>query len=99
MPVTDIIPLLTAQAVGPVLPKGSTPRDRAEVVSQHNGGMPGVEVMLQKLLEIRGEMGGPDKMIAERNAPVREFHSPPVTYDGFANTPRRPPSSSIFLVA
>lgn len=98
MSVLDIIPPLVVHSVGQVLPKGM-PKDRGEIVSDALGGLPGVEIMLQKLLEIRGEMGGADKMIAERNASVREFHGAPITYDGFGNATRRPPSSTVFLVA
>lgn len=54
--------------------------------------------MLQKLLQIRGEIGGPDKAKAEREAPVRQFHGAPITYDGFGSA-RRPPAESVFLIA
>ena len=96
--VAAIIPTLTFQratvdAGGKI---GPVPQSRAEIITQ--GSPAGVEVMLQKLLEIRGEIGGPDKARAEREAPVREFHGAPVTYNGFS-TPRRPPAESIRLVA
>lgn len=74
---------------------GPVPRSRIELITQ--GAPAGIEVMLQKLLEVRGVIGGPDKARAEREAPVREFHGAPVTYDGFA-TPRRPPAESIRLI-
>lgn len=78
------------------LQTGGQPKSRAEIMSA--GQLPGAEVMLQKLLEVRGEIGGPDKAKAEREAPVRQFHGAPITYDGFGKTQRRPPAESINLV-
>lgn len=94
--VTDIIPPLPIERGTVTLSTGGMPKSRAEIVSE--GQMPGVETLLQKLLEVRGEIGGPDKAKAEREAPVREFHGAPITYDGFANVQRRPPAQSILLI-
>lgn len=96
--VTDLLQPLVAYSSPVVLPTGGQPRSRAEIVAANMGGIAGAEVMLQKLLEIRGKMGGADQARAEQEAPFREFKEPPVTYDGFAAV-RRPPTSSIFLVA
>lgn len=95
--VTDILPQLPVQralsAAGGV---SAVPRPPIEYVAQNAPA--GVEVMLQKLLEVRGVIGGPDKARAEREAPVREFHGAPVTYDGFSPS-RRAPTFSVYLVA
>ena len=95
--ITAIIPSLPIERASMTLSTGGMPKSRAEIVSE--GQLPGAETMLQKLLEVRGEIGGPDKAKAEREAPVREFHGAPITYDGFANAQLRPPAESIFLVA
>ncbi len=95
--ITDILPPLPVDKGTVTLSTGGQPRSRAEIVSE--GQLPGAETMLQKLLEVRGEIGGPDKAKAEREAPVREFHGAPITYDGFAKVQRRPPAESIFLIA
>lgn len=96
--VLAIIPQLPVQratltaggGVGPV------PQSRIEAITQ--GSPAGVEVMLQKLLEIRGDIGGPDTARARREASVPEFYGAPITYDGFS-MPRRPPTESVRLVA
>lgn len=96
MSVVDIIPRLPYEAVPLGLGIGVTPQSRAELVS---AGQPsGVETMLQKLLEVRGEIGGPDQAKAEREAPLREFHGAPITYDGFAQT-RMAPVMTVYLLA
>src|SRR5690606_1131529 len=95
--VTAILPQLPVQrglsAAGKL---SAVPRPPIETIAQ--GTPAGVEVMLQKLLEARGVTGGPDKAKAEREAPVREFHGAPVTYEGFSPS-RRPPPSIIYLLA
>lgn len=99
MAVTDIIPHLPSRSMTPTLPTGGQPRSRAEIVANASGSLPGAEIMLQRLLEVRGELGGPEKAKAERESPVREFHSPPVTYDGFGNASRKPPTMMIYAIA
>lgn len=99
MAVQDIIAKLPAQSMTPTLPTGGQPRSRAEIVANASGSLPGVEIMLQRLLEIQGEIGGPDKAKAEREASVREFHSAPITYDGFGNASRKPPPMMIYAIA
>lgn len=94
--VTAIIPKLPIERVAVSFGIGPVPQSRVEIITE--GALPGVETMLQVLLEIRGEIGGPDKAKAEREAPVRQFHNAPITYDGLA-TVRRPPTESVFLVA
>lgn len=96
--VTSIIPDLPVQratlsAGGKI---GPVPQSRLELISQGNPA--GAEVMLQKLLEIRGDIGGPDTARARREATVREFYGAPITYDGFS-VPRRAPAESVRLVA
>ncbi|WP_341702413.1 hypothetical protein [Ferrovibrio sp.] len=96
MSVVDIIPRLPYESAPLGIGIGPVPQSRAEIVS---AGQPsGVETMLQQLLVIRGELGGPDKARAEREAPLREFHGAPITYDGFA-VARRPPTMSVYLLA
>jgi len=99
MGVFDIYPELPVKSVGITLATGGRPMARAEVFANAAGGMPGAEIMLQKLLEIRGEIGGPDKANAEREASVREFHGAPITYDGFGNASRKPPVMMIYAIA
>jgi hypothetical protein len=99
MSVLSIIPQLPAQSIGLTLATGGQPKSRAEIVSGATGSLPGVEIMLQKLLQVRGEIGGPEKAKAEREAPVREFHGAPITYDGFGNSSRQPPPMMVFAVA
>lgn len=95
--VTGILPQLPVQralsAAGGV---SAVPRPPIEHIAQDAPA--GVEVMFQKLLEVRGAIGGPDKARAEREAPVREFHGAPVTYDGFSPS-RRAPTEVIRLLA
>lgn len=99
MAVQDIIPKLPAQSIGLTLATGGQPKSRAEIVSGASGALPGVEIMLQRLLEVRGELGGPDKAKAERESPAREFHAAPITYDGFGNASRKPPPMMIYAIA
>jgi hypothetical protein len=99
MGVQDIIPRLAVQSAGVVIATGMQPKSRAEIVAAALGGLPGAEIMFQRLLEIRAELGGPDQARAEREAPVREFHSPPVTYDGFGKAQRRPPAQTTYILA
>lgn len=99
MAIQDIIPKLPVQSVGLGLNTGGMPRSRAEIVSAAFGGLPGVEIMLQRLLETRGEIGGPAKAQAEREAPLREFHGSPITYDGLGNATRKPPPMMIYAIA
>jgi len=91
----SIAPQLSAQAAKLIMPGGT--QSRSELVGQING-VAGAEVMLQELLRIRAELGGPDKARAEREAPVREFHSAPITYNGYGIS-RQPPSMSIYIIA
>lgn len=93
---TAIYPELPVQRGKITFGIGPVPQSRAEIVSA--GSLAGAETMLQKLLEIRGDIGGPDTARARREAPVREFVNAPITYDGFG-APRRPPPESIYLVA
>lgn len=94
--ITAILPSLPVERATTVLGKGPVPRSRIEIITE--GALPGAEVMLQMLLEIRGEIGGPDKAKAEREAPVREFHAAPITYNGYGIA-RRPPTESVYLIA
>lgn len=94
--ITANIPPLPVERAKPAMGTGPTPRSRLEIIAQDAPA--GVEIMLQKLLQIRGEIGGPDKAKAEREAPVRQFHGAPITYDGFGSA-RRPPAESVFLIA
>ncbi len=94
--VTDILPPLPVERATMVIGTGGKPQSRIEAIT--NGQLPGAEIMLQKLLEVRGEIGGPDKAKAEREAAVRQFHAAPVTYDGFGKAQRRPPTESVNLV-
>ncbi len=95
--VADIIPPLPVEIAKIVVGTNGQPRSRSEVVT--DGALSGAEIMLQKLLEIRGEIGGPEKAKAEREATVREFHGAPITYDGFGKAVRRPPPDTIYLIA
>lgn len=88
-------PQLSAEIAKIVLPRGT--QSRSEIVGNANG-VAGVEVMLQQLLRIRAEIGGPDQAEAERNATVREFHSAPITYDGYGIS-RSAPAMSIYIIA
>lgn len=99
MSVLDIIPRLAVESATLVMATGMQPKSRAEMVSSAMGGLPGAETMFQKLLEIRAELGGPDQARAERDAPLREFHSPPVTYDGFGSAQRKPPAQTTYILA
>ncbi|HEX6956916.1 MAG TPA: hypothetical protein VF194_02940 [Ferrovibrio sp.] len=92
---TAIIPRLPVERATVAIATGGMPKSRIEVITE--GALPGAETMLQKLLEIRGKIGGPDKERAERESRVPEFHAAPITYDGFAVV-RRPPAESIRLV-
>jgi hypothetical protein len=75
---------------------GPNPQSLAEVVS---AGQPaGAETMLQQLLMIRGQVGGPEKAEAERQAPVREFHGAPIIEGGFSPQ-RTAPAHIIDLLA
>lgn len=95
--VTDILPVLPVQrAISSMGGVKAVPQPPIEQFSQ--SAPAGVEVMLQKLLEVRGEIGGPDKARAEREAPVREFHGAPVTYGGFSPS-RRAPTEIVRLLA
>lgn len=92
----SLAPQLSAQAAT-IAPKSLLPQSRSELVGQMNG-VAGVEVMLQELLRIRAEIGGPDKAKAEREAVVREFHGAPVTYNGYG-VARTAPAMSIYIIA
>jgi hypothetical protein len=91
----SIAPQLSAQAARIVLPGGT--QSRSELVGNVNG-VAGVEVMMQELLRIRAELGGPEKAKAEREATVREFHGAPITYNGYGVS-RQPPSMSVYILA
>lgn len=99
MSVLDILPKLAVQQSKTALGGASNLRSLAEVISTATGSLPGAEAMFQKLLEIRAELGGPDKAKAEREAAVREFHPAPLTYNGFGTTSRRPPSMTVYILA
>ena len=66
----SLAPQLSAQAAT-IAPKWLLPQSRSELVGQMNG-VAGVEVMLQELLRIRAEIGGPDKAKAERERKLAE---------------------------
>lgn len=91
----SLAPKLSAQIAKIVLPPGI--QSRSEIVGNANG-VSGVEVMMQQLLRIRAELGGPDKAEAERNANVREFHSAPITYNGYGVS-RTAPVMSVYIIA
>ena len=93
--ITAIYPVLPAQRAGLSYGVGTSPQSLAEVVS--SGQPSGVETMMQQLLRVRGEIGGPDKARAEQEAPLREFHPPPVTEGGFS-PPRMAPARVIDLL-
>jgi hypothetical protein len=92
----SLAPQLSAQAAAIKL-KPLAAQSRSELVGQING-VAGVEVMLQQLLRIRAEIGGPEKAKAEREAPVREFHAAPITYDGYG-VARTAPAMSVYIIA
>lgn len=94
--VTAIYPKLMTERAKLSYGVGPNPQSLAEVVS---AGQPsGIGTMIQKLLQVRGEIGGPDKARAEQQDRVPEFHNAPITYDGFAQ-PRLPPTQTINLIA
>ena len=94
--VTAIYPKLMTERGKLSYGVGPSPQSLAEIVS---AGMPsGVETMIQQLLKIRGEIGGPDKARAEQEARLREFHNPPITEGGFMPA-RTAPARSIDLIA
>lgn len=92
---SSLAPQLSAEIAKVILPAGT--RSRSEIVGNANG-VAGVEVMLQQLLRIRAELGGPDKARQEREATVREFHSAPITYNGYG-VGRSAPAMSIYIIA
>jgi hypothetical protein len=92
----SLAPQLSAQAAT-ISMKPLAAQSRSELVGQING-VAGVEVMLQELLRIRAELGGPEKAKAEREAVVREFHGAPITYNGYG-VARTPPAMSVYIIA
>ncbi len=99
MSVIDVIPKLAVQQSRISIGGPGNIKSLAEVISSATGSLPGAEAMFQKLLEIRAELGGPDQARAEREATVREFHSPPITYNGFGQTSRKSPAMTAFILA
>lgn len=94
--ITAIYPVLPALRASLGRGVGTSPQSLAEVVS---AGQPaGAETMMQQLLKIRGEIGGPDKARAEQEASLHEFHAPPITEGGFS-PPRMAPARTIDLLA
>lgn len=92
----SLAPQRSAQAATIAL-KPLAAMSRSELVGQING-VAGVETMLQVLLRVRAEIGGPEKAKAEREAVVREFHAAPITYDGYG-VARTPPAMSVYIIA
>jgi hypothetical protein len=91
----SVAPQLSSEVAKLILPGGT--QSRSELVGKTNG-VAGAEVMLQELLRIRAELGGPEKARAEQEATVREFHEAPITYNGFAIA-RQPPAMSVYIIA
>ncbi|MCW0236500.1 MAG: hypothetical protein OJJ21_23085 [Ferrovibrio sp.] len=91
----SLAPQLSATAAKLILPAGL--QSRSELVGSING-VAGAEIMLQELLRIRAELGGPEKARAEQEATVREFHEAPITYNGYGIA-RQPPSMSVYIIA